>query len=223
MYSEIYSFLAMNKDLFRFFYSMVIAAICVIIVFKTDKLFRLSSHQGIRYFRNAFVFYGVAFVIRYLLATPAYFSFMRLIFEFFMVMGGFLLFYSLLWKRFESSKQVSSLFNSKILIFYILALVIVGLDYLWGVYTFMFISQIAIFAVASSISYENYQKKGGKRRFLKLYFLVMVFNLIVWILNFIFASFLDWRLRWVANIYILNVLIFIIFLYGVIKVTKKSN
>jgi len=221
MYSELYEFIAQNRDLFRFFYSILIAFICVIIVIKTDRLFRISSHQGIRYFRNAFVFYGGAFVIRYLLATPAYFGFMRIIFEFFMIMGGFFLFYSLLWKKFESSKEVSSLFNSKILIFYVLALIIVSLDYLWGNYNFMFLSQIMLFFVASIISYRNYKKNGKRHKFLKLYFAIMVFNFIAWSLNFIFASFLGWRLRWVANIYILNVLIFLIFLYGVIKVTKR--
>ena len=67
MYSELYSFIAENKDLFRFFYSAIIVFICFIIVMKTDRLFKISSHQGIRYFRNAFLFYGIAFALRYVL------------------------------------------------------------------------------------------------------------------------------------------------------------
>ncbi len=222
MYSEIYQFIAQNKELFRFFYSIVIAFICLIIVFKTDRLFRISSYQGIRYFRNAFFFYGVAFVFRYLLANPRYFDPMRMIFEFFMIMGGFCLFYSLLWKRFEDSKEVSSLLNYRILIFYILAIIIVSLDYLWGGYSFLFFSQIILFFLASVISYNNYKKGDKKHRFLRLYFIIMVLNFIAWILNFVFSSFLDLRLRWVANIYVINVIVFLIFLYGVIKMTKKK-
>lgn len=223
MYSELYVFVTENKDLFRFLYSVVIGFICLIIVLKTDRLFKISSHQGIRYFRNAFFFYGIAFVIRYILATPAYFVLMKIVFEFFMIMGGFFLFYSLLWKRFEKPKEISSLFNPKIIILYVLAFIIAILDYLWGGYNFMFFSQIILFGFASIVSCMNYKKSGKKHKFLKLYFIVMVLNLIVWVLNFIFSSFLGWRLRWVANIYVLNVIIFLIFLYGVIKVTRRPK
>jgi len=222
MYAELYGFVAENKELFRFFYSLIIVFICLIIFLKTDRLFRISRHQRIRYFRNAFFFYGAAFIFRYAIGIfPIYPTITKGLFEFFMVMGGFFLFYSLLWKRFETNKETSSLFNSKIFIFYILALIVASLDYLWIGYFFMFFSQIILFGFASIISYKNYKKGGGEHKFLKLYFVVMVLNFITWGLNFIFASFLDWRLRWLANIYVLNVIIFLIFLYGVIKVTKK--
>ena len=223
MYSEAYNLIAQNKDLFRFFYSMVIALICLIIVIKTDRLFRLSSHQGIRYFRNAFVFYGAAFILRYLLHKPIYFNLIKLIFEFFMVMAGFFLLYSLLWKRFENSKQDSSLFNSKIFVFYILAFIIAILDYLWASYNFMFFSQIVLFGFATIISYNNYIKDKKQHKFLKLYFVIMFLNLVAWILNFIFSSFFGWRLRWLANVYVINILVFLIFLYGIIKLTKPKN
>lgn len=222
MYSYLYGFVAQNRGLFRLAYSIVIALVCLIIVLKTDRLFRISSHQGIRYFRNAFFFYGLAFMTRYFLAVPGYFSLMKPVFEFFMIMGGFCLFYSLLWKKFETSKETSSLFNSRILIFYCLALIIIIWDHLLGKYHFMFFSQIALFFFASIISYNNYKRDKKQHKFLKLYFIVMVLNFIAWTLNFIFASFLGWRLRWVANIYVVNVIIFLIFLYGVIKATKKS-
>jgi len=217
----LYSLVSQNLDLFRFLYSIVIAFICLIIVLKTDRLFRLSSHQGIRYFRNAFFFYGIAFVLRYLLANPIYFFSTRLVFEFFMVMGGFFLFYSLLWKRLDGSENISSLLNPKIMIFYVLAFIIAFLDYLWGGYNFMFLSQIVLFAFASIISYKNYQKGGKKHKFLKLYFVVMILSFIAWGLNFILASLNNWRLRWFSNIYALNIIVFLIFLYGVIKATKK--
>ena len=221
MYDEVYRFVAENKELLRFLYSIIIAFICLIIVLKTDRLFRISEHQGIRYFRNAFFFYGVAFIFRYFLSKSIYFNYMKLIFEFFLIMAGFFLLYSLLWKRFELKPSESSLFNSKIFIFYFLALILVSLDYLWGGYLSLFLSQIILFGIASIISYKNYRVGGKEYRFLKLYFIVMFLNFFAWFLNFIFASFLDWRLRWLANIYVLNVIIFLIFLYGVVKLTKK--
>ena len=222
MYSELYSFIAENKDLFRFFYSVVIVFICFIIVMKTDRLFRISSHQGIRYFRNAFFFYGIAFGLRYLTSLIVV-PLMKPFFEFFMIMGGFFLLYSLLWKRFENKKpNESSLFNSKIIIFYILTIIIVLLDYLWGGYNFMFFSQIILFFFASTISYKNYKEKK-ERRFLRLYFWVMFISFISWTANYIFANFLDGRLRFLANVYALNVIVFLVFLYGVIKITKREK
>jgi hypothetical protein len=220
---EFYQFIAQNKSIFRVLYSVIIAFICLIIVLKTDKLFRISSHQGIRYFRNAFFFYGIAFLLRALLISPIYSSLTKMAFEFFMIMAGFFLFYSLLWKRLETKKDTSSLLNPKIIMLYALTLILIVLDYLWGGYNFMFISQIILFLLASVISYNNYQTKGKEHKFLKLYFGVMVLNFVAWLANFIFANFLGGRLRWLANIYILNVIIFLIFLYGVNKFTKKKK
>ena len=63
---DIYGFIIQNKELFKIIYALVIVLICILIVIKTNKLFRLSFHTGIRYFRNTFFFYGIAFAIRYL-------------------------------------------------------------------------------------------------------------------------------------------------------------
>ena len=216
---SIYNLIAQNRELFRIFYSLIIVIICLIIVIKTNRLFRLSEHQGIRYFRNAFLFYGAAFISRYFLWFFFY-PLAKIGFEFFLIMAGFFLLYSLLWKRIETKPSDSSLFNARIFIFYILALVIATLDYLWSSYYFIFFSQIIVFIFISSISYVNY-KKSKKKSFLKLYFIAMLMSLIAWILNFIAASFFAWRLRWVVGVYILNVIVFFLFLYGVFSVTKK--
>jgi len=218
---EIYQFVAQNKIWIRSIYSVFISLICLIIVLKTDKLFRVSSHQGIRYFRNAFFFYFVAFLFRGFLSIPAYFTPAKFLFEFFMIMGGFSLVYSLLWKKLETKKDAYSLFNSQVLILYGLALIIATLDILWKGYNFMFLSQIILFLFASILSYKNYQRNGKKHKFLRLYFGVMILNFVIWVMNFIFINYLGGRLRWLTNIYALNVLIFIIFLYGVIKFTRK--
>tara|TARA_Y100000034_G_scaffold134068_1_gene201517 strand:+ start:1991 stop:2659 length:669 start_codon:yes stop_codon:yes gene_type:complete len=222
MYLEIYGFIAQNKELLRFFYSAIIAIICFIIVVKTDRLFRISFHQGIRYFRNAFLFYGIAFIFRYLVAKPIYFISMIYIFEFFIIMAGFFLLYSLLWKRFETKPSTSSLLNSKIFIFYILAIIIASLDLIWGRYTFMFISQIILFGFASLISYKNYIN-NKKHKFRRSYLIVMILSFAAWTLNFIFANLLKGRLRFLTNVYALNVIVFLTFLYGVIKLTKRSK
>jgi len=226
-----YDWIIGNKELFKLIYTVIVGIICFIIVIRTDKLFRLSFHQGIRYFRNAFFFYGLAFIFRYFLGTVYFFSgrgqiqmaIVKIVFEFFLIMAGFFLLYSLIWKKFETKGSISSLFNGRIMLFYALTLIIVFLDYLWEVYTFMFVLQIVIFSYASVVSGINYQRNGEQHRFLRLYFIVMILNLVAWIINFITASFFNWYQPGIIGIYILNIIIFFVFLYGVIRVTKKSN
>ena len=210
-----------NKDLLKFIYTFLIAGICAIIVVKTDRLFGLSSHQGIRYLRNAFLFYGIGFIVRSLLEIPSLpHDLLNVLFEFFLIMAGFFLLYSLLWKRFKTSTKFSSLLNPWIIIFYLMALIIALVDNLWGTYILMFFSQIFLFIFASVISFKNYIKNGRKHKFLKFYFAAMVLSLGAWALN-AFAALYLWRLRFVGSVYLINIVIFLLFLYGVLKVTKK--
>ena len=135
LYNYAYNFIAENIELFRFFYSILIAFICLIVVVKTDRLFRISFHQGIRYFRNAFVFYGIAFIVRYVFGYLIYFGYISwdyfnavtLVFKYFLIMAGFFLLQSLIWKRVEGPNIEcrSSLVNPRIIIFYIMSFVII--------------------------------------------------------------------------------------------------
>ena len=217
-----------NKELLKLFFALIVVLICMVIVFKTHKLFRLSSYTGIRYFRNAFFFYGIGFAIRFFIGSPifdnkylsAYYPAINSLFEFFLVMAGFFLLYSLLWKNFEHRKHsLSSLFNFKIFIFYLVAFIIVVLDSIWKTNYFMFASQILLFVLASGISYLNYIKKKN-REFLKFYFIAMILSLIAWVLNALAALYFNWNQAVLINIYILNLIVFLLFLYGVIKVTR---
>jgi len=212
-----------NKEILKFFYTFVVAAICAVIVLKTDRLFGLSSHQGIRYLRNAFFFYGGGFIIRSLLDVSFFpYKLVNILFEFFLIMAGFFLLYSLLWKRIETTPKnyTSSLFNPLMFLFYCMALIIALLDNLWGTYIFMFFSQIGLFISASIISFKNYINNGKKHKFLKFYFAAMLLSLGAWSLN-AFAALVQWRLRFVAGVYLINIITFLLFLYGIIKVTKK--
>ncbi|MDD5191776.1 MAG: hypothetical protein PHH54_05195 [Candidatus Nanoarchaeia archaeon] len=217
----LYDLLLNNEEMLKILFTVVVGLSCFIIVLKTNRLFRLSDHQGIRYFRNAFFFYGLAFVFRYLFLRISNFA-TQIIFEFFIIMAGFFLLYSLIWKKFETQEKASysSLFNIRILLFYVLVGILAFLDYMWASYCFMFGSQIILFAYASIISYLNYKKSSG-RGFTKLYFIVMLLNLIIWIANFATARYLGWYQPIVVGVYALNIIIFLIFLYGVVSLTRK--
>ncbi len=228
-----YSWIIQNKELLKLIYSVIIILICFVIVLKTNRLFKLSLHQGIRYFRNAFFFYGIAFFLRYIVGSKLIFNsisstqnyfIIGILFEFFLIMAGFFLLYSLIWRKIEGvgKKEDSSLINSKILLFYIMSFIISYLDFLWKAYFFMFLSQILIFVLASVISYLNYKNLGNKRLFLKFYFIAMLLSLTAWILNALLSLYFNWNQGVLINIYLINILIFGLFLYGVVKFTKRK-
>jgi hypothetical protein len=214
-----------NKDLLKPLYALVIGLVCFLIVWRTHRLFKLSEHQGIRYFRNAFLFYGLAFISRYFLIhiNDSMQLISKILFEFFLVMAGFFLLYSLIWKKFESTKDgsYSSLLNMKIAVFYLMTLVVVLLDVAWNINSFMFGSQVLIFLVAFIISFINFRTKGKSHKFLKFYSAAMFLIFITWVLNFVMEFFINWNQGVLANIYALNLVIFFLILYGVIKITKR--
>lgn len=227
---DLYALIIQNKEMLKLIYALIIVIICFLIVLKTHKLFKISLHNGIRYFRNAFFFYGLGFTIRYILwfffdleHSIEYDSLATLFFEFFLVMGGFFLLYSLIWKKFETYKDPeprSSLLNPRILILYSFTIIIVILDFLWGFYHAMFFSQIIIFILASIISYSNFIEDKGEHKFPKFYFIAMLASLIAWGMNTLADLYLGWNKIVMINVYVLNMVVFLLFLYGVIKSTK---
>ena len=219
-----------NKEMLKLIYAAIIILICFVTVLKTYRLHKLSGHQGIRYFRNAFLFYGIGFLIRYILGAflffnlidPIYRQIITFVFEYFLIMAGFFLLYSLLWKNIESEnpKYSSSLINSKISLFYLMALILVALDFVWGGLNFMFLSQVVLFAFATIVSYMNYSEGKKQYKFRKFYFVAMLLNFIAWLSNALVVFFFNGNQNMIINIYFLNIIIFFLFLYGVIKVTE---
>ena len=224
-----YDWIVENRGLVKLIYGIIIILICEIIVFKANKLFKLSLHEGIRYFRNAFFFFGMAFFFRYVIGwltfseyIPLEYYILKDIFEFFLIMGGFFLLYSLLWKKFDIvKKHKSSLFNSKIAIFYLMTLILVIIDHIWYDYYLLFASQIILFMFTSAISYSNFIK-SNRKNFLRLYFIAMFLGFIAWILNALASIYVGANNNVAIGIYLLNTIFFFLFLYGVIKVTREK-
>ena len=214
-----------NKEIAKIIYGFILTIISIAIVLRTDYLFKISYHQGIRYFRNAFFFYGIAFIFRYLFFDlfisnpyPINYETIKFIFEFFLIMAGFFLLYSLIWKKFEDKEGYpSSLMNRSIIIFYAMTLILVLIDLVWKSYYSLFISQIIIFLIASIVAYKNYINLGRERKFLKFYFIAMVLSLATWSINALAAFYLSWNPIAIISIYFLNISVFFIILIGVFK------
>jgi len=221
----VYEWILANKELLKIAYALIICFICAIIVLRTDRLFKLSDYQGLRYLRNTFVFYFLAFFFRFIIGKienpiPAYgqlyFQFINFLFEFFVVMAGFFLFYSLIWKSVEKGKNYHSVFNLKIGLLLLISLAVAILDFKFSTYLFMYISQIIIFLIMGIISFKNYL--DGKNVF---YFFMIVMGFISWVLNAYAFFFLRETSAVQISAYVINMIFFLFFLYGTIRITRK--
>jgi len=230
----IYNWIFANKELLKIIYALIVCFVCAIIVLKTDRMFKLSDHQGLRYFRNAFFFYGVAFAVRFILggisnplnsieSNQIFFIMINYLFNFFIMIAGFFLLYSLIYKYIKKERSYHSLLNIRAGFFYLIALLIVILDFSFETNYIMYFSQIIVFAALCIIGYKNYLEDHGKHLFLKYYFFIMVLGLIFWILNTLAYFYNDWSIFIKTHIYVMNVLFFLFFLFAIKKITSNKN
>ncbi len=49
-------------------FSIIIISLCLLIFFKTKDLYNLSKYEGIKYFRNTFIYFSIAFLCRLVLS-----------------------------------------------------------------------------------------------------------------------------------------------------------
>lgn len=47
-------------------YTLVVVFLCFLIYFKTKEMYDLTKHKGIYYFRNTFLFFGLAYIFRFI-------------------------------------------------------------------------------------------------------------------------------------------------------------
>lgn len=94
-------------------YTLIVVFLCFTIYFKTREIYDLTKHEGINYFRITFLFFGLAFISRFisfffmLMETTFDVFYLRYIFGifplvfmgYFSTMGILSLTYSILWKN----------------------------------------------------------------------------------------------------------------------------
>jgi hypothetical protein len=226
----LFDWILTHGEILKIVYAMIICFICATIVLKTNRLFKLSDYQGLRYFRNSFFFYGLAFFIRFILGGISDLSgnflntsYLLVFFEFFIITAGFFLLYSFTWKYAEYKGNYYSLFNPKAGIFYILAFLIAGLDYMFSTGFFMYASQIILFIVMGFISYSKLVSEKKKHKSMKYYFIVILLGLFAWILNMLLEYSPNLNKVIPAAVYSINILFFAFFFYVITKITRNKN
>lgn len=190
---------------------------------RTRKLFSFSSYKGIRYISSAFLYLAVGFILRFIvmlsknsLGTIKTFGLLTLLMEFFLIMPGLLLLYSLVWQGFERS--LFSRRSIALVLLHLIAAVIAVADWYLGSLILLYSSQIIAFAVASVLSFQRYTRK--RNNFMQMYFMAMVLFWLVWVINLIAQYTIDMIPAMRLYAYGFTVAGLLMFFYMTIKLTS---
>lgn len=211
-------------------YAALVIVPSLIIFYKTRGLYNFSGYKGLRYFSNAFLFISLGFFLRYIvivnkvlagdpMGTIQTFDLLVIGMEFFIVLTGMFLLYSVAWKRFETKRYSKNLVNLPVLLIYITALIIAFIDFILETFILLYSSQIVFFSIASVITYRNYSKKRIYSR--QFMFMSMFLFLVVMVINFIAQVTIDQYPLMRFYAYLITVIAVFIFLYITSKLTGR--
>jgi len=201
-------------------YSFVIIACSLMIYFSTREMYELSSYKGIKYFRKAFLFFGIAFFFRYFVMfmlkfvniprtiefSPRIFGTATLfVFLYASSMSIFYLLYSIIWKKFN--------FNQKgIYVFHLLAIIIsIASIFTQNVGTLLSM-QFGLFLCVAVLSFVFHKEKKGLQLRL-IYLLLFIF----WIFNIISILIPDFFILSKVIVYLVSLGLFLSITYKVLR------
>jgi len=206
-------------------YSFVIIFCSLMIYFETKKVYDISKYPGIKYFRESFLFFAIAYFFK------SFISFFIILFgfhealEFATVLIGvlsvfvfmyastmaiFYLLYSVIWKKLKNKKFV-------IPIIHILVLAISALSILAHEARILILLQIVIFIFVAIYNVVSYKKLDIKKKANSLY-IIYLFLFIFWMLNLSDLLISGFSPLWELVISTISIAIFLVILY---KVTKN--
>ena len=209
-------------------YSFVIILCSLLIFVGTKKLYELSSHKGIQYLRESFLFFAIAFFfgsfikIFFTLSNSSmlrgmsqiiFQSLSLFIFIYFSSIAVFYLIYSMMWKRWNGHSK-------KIWLFHVLGFLISTISILLNSARIYFLINflILIFILLSLyfVRHDSKKQKKKKTDIYAVYILLFVF----WMLNVIDVLIPKFFEEIQLIIYLASIGIFMAVLY---KVLKKSG
>jgi hypothetical protein len=208
-------------------YVIATIVVCLLIYYKTKELYKLSQHQGIKYFRLTFLFFAISNAFKLLInyfreAYGSVFSMQAFPFNFSLIiiyttsMAFLCLIHSLIWKKYNLKDNIYVL-HTMALVITILAVIQRGRE---GMLFFVFI-QIILFILALILNIIHLIKsKTHKKPKIKINIIYMLF-LISWIIS-ILATILSITISLFTGIIIYSIsftllLVILIRIYKLIK------
>ncbi|MFH0977982.1 MAG: hypothetical protein V1837_01640 [Candidatus Woesearchaeota archaeon] len=202
-------------------YTTIVVLSCLFVAVRTHKLYKLSGHEGIGSFRNAFIYMGLAFIARYVMLTLFSLKFVtsptlgfalatQLAMIYLYCIAGFSLVYSLVWKGAEKKQA------------YLVHLLAIGIAVasIYKAY-FLYFSQLAVFGYAAISCYSTYRET--KQRFIQVYFIALILAFAGYLANLLNYFLAPISPTFVIYTYGITVVTFLIFVYGVIRAEWLSE
>ncbi|MDD5086954.1 MAG: hypothetical protein PHV16_04340 [Candidatus Nanoarchaeia archaeon] len=174
----------------EFLYTFIVVVLCFLVYYKTKEIYELTKHQGIKYFRSAFLFFGLAYLSRFLLHIVILmgisFSFIisrRVMFlpvftvpvTYLSTMAIFFLIYSTIWKKIK--------YKYFIILSNIIAISISVIAFCSKSLILISALQLLLLLITVVISTKDHRKT--KKKYTRtLYFLISV----LWLINLFLLS-----------------------------------
>lgn len=202
-------------------YSFVIILCSLMIYHSTKEAYKLSSYKGLKYFRQAFLFFAAAYFFRYSIKflliffdvkrvvefSPIFIGWISLVvFLYSSSMAVFYLLYSIMWKKWSSHKVNIWVFN-------LAALIIAFVGTLFINSGIAVILNLALLASATLVLFLNYNRSKKKGNLFIIYVLLLLF----WVLNIIGILIPDFLEFYQLLIYVISISLFMVILYKVLK------
>lgn len=148
-------------------FTVIAVLFCFLIYFKTTEIYKLTKYNGIRYFRDAFLFFGFSYLMRFLfsLAMLSRFAFDFIVprymfgpifilpMGYFSTMGIFYLIFSSIWKRFNN--------NNMLIVGHLVAVALSVVSFITRSHLMLLYLQSVLLVIAVILSFAA--KKEGKK------------------------------------------------------------
>ncbi len=203
-------------------YASIVIILCLIVYFRTRELYKLSSHKGIEHFRNAFLFFAIAYFARFLahvfIVNGITFGLHRyyilavglIPFAFASSMAILSLTFSTFWRKWKWFDEYYLLYG--------LAILITLIVYLGKSPLVLTISQIILLVITITMSFINQMKR--KSKLYAIYLLIFLF----WVLNLIATTVPRFLIEIKIPLYIISAGVFALLTHKVIKtISDKKN
>ncbi len=213
-------------DKLIFFIPVLTSAIAFMIFNNTHKMYIISKYEGLKIFSLAFLLFGIENFSRFFLyymipklsiLSSNLYNTIKLVSYISLISSLLYLSYSLTWKNFSTKKKDVSF---KIILLFIVS-ILVAIIGLFNSFILYFIA-FCIFSYTLFLLYNKYimlKLQKNERKYIKLYFFVLVLTFLSYISNIVFR-FIPY-LRWYVNSVIFFV--FIILYAGTVKTTFKNS
>lgn len=211
-----------NFIIMELIFSTIVIVLALLIYFRTREMYLLTKHKGIRYFRNSFLFFGLAFFFRFffhLVMMSRIIDFgvphwimgaVSLTFTSYLsTMAIFFLVLSTLWKYTKS--------NALLYLAHAFAAVIVILVGYFRTPEILGLAQLVLLIFAVVLSYMSYRESKKHSQLFMIYILMFI----IWIFEILVLGpfrFLPFEFRMISSL--VTVVLFSIVYFKVIKWAK---